>query len=148
MLNQKFIVENVAKVNYSNQLEISSYSGNFEKLKDLTKVLCNITGQNYDSIETIGHSPCNLTEEGYLTVNGLRVKNYNNSSYGDRIMWYNVFQTNTWYKWGFFEFKVFKKGTIHLKFIDDDVWYRLNKAYGELKGFSLPETYKKKKATI
>ncbi len=78
-----------------------------------------------------------------MTEKGYRVKNYINLGYSDRIMWYNDFQTNTWYKWGFFEFKVFKKGTIHLKFIDNDVWYRLNKAYGELKGFSLPETYKK-----
>jgi hypothetical protein len=143
MLNKKFIVENVAKVSYSNKLEIPIYSVNFEKLKDLTKVLCNITGENFDSIETIEYSPCDLTEKGYLTVNGCRVNSNIQTAYNDRIMWLNDFRTNTWYKWGFFEFKVFKKGTIHLKFIDNDVWYRLNKAYGELKGFSLPETYKK-----
>lgn len=143
MLNKKFIVEHVAKVSFSGKLEIPSYSGNFEKLKDLTKVLCNITGENYDSIERIEYSPCHLTDEGYLTEKGYRVKDLNQLNYGDRISWNNDFQTNTWYKWGFFEFKVFKKGTIHLKFIDNDVWYRLNKAYGELKGFSLPESYKK-----
>lgn len=32
---------------------------------------------------------------------------------------------------------------MHVKFKDENDWYFLNKAYGELKGFSLPETYKK-----
>lgn len=143
MLNQKFIIEYVVRVGYSGKLEIESSRGNFEKLKDLTKVICNIIGHDYNSIPDIRFSRCNLTEEGYLTANGYRAFDYRNLRYNDRIMWENDFQTNTWYKWAFFEFKVFKKGTMHLKFQNKDVWYRLNKAYGELKGFSLPQTYKK-----
>ena len=54
-----------------------------------------------------------------------------------------ILEPNTWYEWGFFEIKFFKKGTMHVKFKDLNDWYLLNKAYGELKGFSLPETYKK-----
>lgn len=30
-----------------------------------------------------------------------------------------------------------------MEFKNIEDWYKLNKAYGELKGFSLPETYKK-----
>jgi hypothetical protein len=52
-------------------------------------------------------------------------------------------ETNKWYKWGFFEVKFFKKGTIHVKFLNTDTWYLINQAYGKLKGFSLPEEYKK-----
>ena len=50
---------------------------------------------------------------------------------------------NTWYNYGFFDVKFFKKGTAHFKFKDLNDWYLLNKAYVELKGFSLPETNKK-----
>lgn len=50
---------------------------------------------------------------------------------------------NIWYDWGFFEIKAFKKGTMHFKFKNINDWYLLNKAYGELKGFTLSEAYKK-----
>ena len=33
-------------------------------------------------------------------------------------------------------------GTMHIKFKDLNEWYLLNKAYGELKGFTLSEQYK------
>ena len=54
-----------------------------------------------------------------------------------------ILETNTWYDWAFYEIKIFKKGTLHLKFKDLNDWYVLNQAYGKLKGFSLPEEYKK-----
>ena len=52
--------------------------------------------------------------------------------------------TNRWYSWSFFEIKVFKKGTMHLKFQNKEDWYILNKAYGKLKGFTLPEKFNPK----
>lgn len=33
---------------------------------------------------------------------------------------------------------------MHIKFKDMNTWYLVNKAYGELKGFSLYERYKDK----
>lgn len=49
---------------------------------------------------------------------------------------------NTWYEWGFFEFKVYKKGTGHFKFKDEKVWEMLNRAYARIKGQVLPEKFK------
>lgn len=118
MLNKKFICEGVAELSYGGRLQVKYDSYNGEKLNDLTKVLCNITGTNYSVIGTLNRF--NYTKEK------------NNC----------MLETNTWYCWGFFEIKFFKKGTAHIRFKDIDTWYRLNKAYGELKGFSLPETYK------
>lgn len=34
---------------------------------------------------------------------------------------------------------------MHVKFKDLNDWYLLNQAYGKLKGFTLPEEYKKEK---
>lgn len=45
---------------------------------------------------------------------------------------------NVWYDWGFFEFKVFKKGTGHFKFKDEKVWELLNRTYAKIKGQVLP----------
>jgi len=44
-----------------------------------------------------------------------------------------------WYEWGFFEFKVFKKGSGHFKFKDLKVWETINRQYAEIKGEVLPE---------
>ena len=89
------------------------WSGNKQKLSDLIKVLCNLTGTNFDDLVDI------------------------RAFFND-----NTIETNTWYDWEFFEFKCFKKGTMHLKFKDLNDWYLLNQAYGKLKGFVLPEKMK------
>ena len=117
MLNKKFIVENITESNWGFRIKYNSYNG--EKIDDLTKVLCNITATDYNNI------------------GGIYRFNYDGDSKQISL------EPNTWYEWGFFEVKFFKKGTMHVKFKDIDVWYKLNKAYGELKGFVLPENYNK-----
>lgn len=49
-----------------------------------------------------------------------------------------------WFDWGFFEVKVFKKGTGHFKFKDENVWALFNQQIARIKGFPLPESIKKK----
>jgi hypothetical protein len=120
MLNKKFIINYAFESGrwYKGDDYLTSYGRNMQSLYDLEKVLCSITGVNYDNIK-------NFFDDA---------KGINNQK---RIY------PNTWYDSEFFEWKGFKKGTMHLKFKDINHWYLLNKAYGELKGFSLPEKYKK-----
>jgi hypothetical protein len=49
------------------------------------------------------------------------------------------------YDWGFFEFKLFKKGTGHFKFKDLEDWARLNARIAKIKGLVLPEQIKSQK---
>lgn len=112
MLNKKFIIEGIVGIRYSGGIEIKYNSYGGSKIDDLTKVLCNITAKNYSEIGTLHNSK------------------------------FENLETNKWYNWGFFEVKFFKKGTMHLKFKNENDWYLLNKAYGELKGFTLTENYK------
>ena len=93
-----------------NYMVESNYSQHTEKIEDLIKVLCNITASNYNNIEKLRDFFQN-----------------------------NDVLTNTWYECGFFEFKCFLKGTMHLKFKDEKVWHLLNQSYGKLKGFTLPD---------
>ncbi len=139
MLNEKFISGWISEHNYSRGLGIKDYNSNFEKILDLTKVLCNLTGTNYNSIHSIKYSPCTIKDGGYLTNNGYIVKSYTATGYNDNILNFNQFEPNTWYSWGFFEFKVFKKGTGHFKFKDKKHWELLNRAYAKAKGQILPE---------
>lgn len=116
MLNKKFIVNDIVKLKWSGEgVEANYGTWRNDHIDDLIKVLCNITGKNYNEIGSF-----------YM---------FSSNKKG--------FETNTWYDFGFFECKFYKKGTGHFKFKDLNDWYLLNKAYGELKGFSLPETYKK-----
>lgn len=116
MINQKIIVNAVCSFGFNNTLRVNYDSYSTRYLNDLTKVLCSLTGRNYDDIKDINiHQQDNIPK----------------------------LETNTWYDWGFFEFKVFKKGTGHFKFKNIEDWYILNQAYGKLKGFTLTYNYKK-----
>lgn len=50
-----------------------------------------------------------------------------------------------WYDWGFFEFKLYKKGTAHFQFKDLEDWARLNSRIAKIKGLALPEKLTKKR---
>jgi hypothetical protein len=107
LLNKKFITERVAEVSFSGfQICYSSYS--VERLDDLNKALCYITGTEYNSIP--------------------RLRDVDSKP-----------MPNLWYEWGFFDFKVFKKGTGHFKFKDEKVWEQLNRTYAKIKEQVLPE---------
>lgn len=139
MLNKKFIVDYIAEPSYVRGLRVKGYGSNFEKIEDLIKVICNITGTNHDKMMSIEYANCDKNEEGYLTEKGHRVSSDRNTGYGDKILRYNQFEPNTWYDWEFFEFKLFKKSTMHLKFKDEKIWEKLNRAYAKIKGEVLPE---------
>lgn len=110
LLNKKFIANNIAEIGYGGGLRIRSWYNNVEQIKDLVKALCYLTGTNYSELDDF---------ERLINETGL--------------------ESNTWYEWSFFEFKVFKKGTGHFKFKDLKVWEQLNRRYAEIKGQVLPE---------
>jgi hypothetical protein len=111
LLNKKFIVDYMVEANYSQGYRMR-YSSNYEHIQDLTKALCYVTGIAYDQISTV-------------------------KDIFDRME--RIAQTNTWYSAGFFEYKFFKKGTMHFKFQNEKDWETLNRAYAKAKGQVLPE---------
>jgi|TARA_Y100000310_G_scaffold162046_1_gene161981 predicted rRNA methylase YqxC with S4 and FtsJ domains len=118
MLNKKFIVDWMVEVGWHGDKMDLKYSQHADKITDLNKVLCGLTATNYDDIKDLRFF------------------------FND-----NKIQPSTWYDWGFFKFKCFKKGTMHLKFKDNKDWYALNQAYGKLKGFTLNDKYKQTNET-
>jgi len=126
MLNKKFIVENMLGGSWSKfAIGFDTYSG--RKLNDLTKVLCNLTGRNYS----------NLLEEE-KEIDGVKKTIYHSGDIHNLNTIFDL-QPSVWYDYGFFEIKLFKKGTGHFKFKNIDDWYLINQAYGKLKGFTLRE---------
>lgn len=86
-----------------------------DKLNDLDKALCFLTGENWTNYRGFSYVISNLKPD-----------------YGE------------WFDWGFFEVKLFKKGTGHFKFKDENVWALFNQQIAGIKGFPLPESIKRK----
>ena len=84
-------------------------SRSIDLVNDLLRVLCYLNGKDYDKCDKM-----------YDAVK----KDY---------------QSNTWYNWEFFEIKFFKKGTMHFKFKNKDVWAVFNQNVARIKGFQLPD---------
>lgn len=83
-----------------------------EPVEDLQKALCYLMGKNYAEYQTLWNF---LDQEK---------------------------ETGVWYDWGFFKVKCFKKGTMHLEFLEEKVWGNFNQQIARLKGYPLPEQVK------
>lgn len=92
----------------------STYRGG-ETVNDLAKALCFLTGDNY----------ANIGDFDYM-LSG------------------NDYRFGELYEWGFFQFRAYKKGTVHFTFKSEDVWAKFNQRIAKLNGFPLPESLRKK----
>jgi hypothetical protein len=115
LFNQKFIVPYLAEKDWSGGTVSMRYGGNKSRVEDLVKALCYITGRPYAEVEK-----------------------------PDRPGGFDRMESGVWYDWGFFEFKVFKKGTGHFRFKDLEDWAALNARVARIKGLVLPEKLRRK----
>lgn len=114
MVNRKFIVPWMCEgesYGYVNPTVRITYGGR-NRLDDVNKALCFITGTRFEDIPDL------------FTFNQ------------------NKAQWGQWYDWGFFRIKIFKKGTVHCEFLDEDVWMRFNAEVARIKGWALPKNTK------
>ena len=81
---------------------------------------------NYGDIQDLIKSLCWITGRAYEEVR-------------DPVDGYNHIPAGAWLDWGFFEFRAYKKGTVHLRFKSRDDWAAINKRYARIKGLVLPE---------
>ena len=150
LLNQKFIIPSMVEVGWSSQVSKSSYS-NFEKIEDLLKAICYITGDNYDkmiSLEQFIRYPFKVKTDGsYGNYNSFfdslntacdhkekLIKEGKNATIeNSKVEW------GEWINWTYFRIKCFKKGTIHFEFLDRELWARFNQRVAKIKGFPLYE---------
>lgn len=111
MINRRFITPWMCEgESYGRKYETVNISyGGEKRLDDINKALCFITGKRFEDIPDI------------------------------RRFEYDKAQWGTWYEWGFFRIKFFKKGTVHCEFLDEDVWMRFNAEVARIKGWALPK---------
>ena len=132
ILNKKFIFPNIM-TEYGNV----GYGTNVDIIEDFMRVLCYMNGKNYDKMLSL---KSRVTKDYHILKNGKieRFRNYEDAEKtGYKVL--EPMQPNIWYDWEFFEIKFFKKGTMHFKFKDLDVWARFNQNVARIKGLVLPD---------
>jgi predicted RNA methylase len=99
-VNKKFILPRSVDIMFSDYGYISMHYERRNDLDDIEKALCFLTGQKLEDIRTISEQ----------------------FSHKEIKLW------GKWHDSTFFEFKCFKKGTMHFKFKSEDLWNKFNVA--------------------
>lgn len=146
LVNQKFIKPSLVRVGYGGRIDYG-FGRRSEELEDMVKALCFITGQNYDDHISFYQR---LNSNVYEKDGKFKIAYYSwedEKFQQDNPEWKKLKHPTwgEWFDWGFFEVKVFKKGTGHFKFKDEKVWALFNQQIARIKGFPLPESIKRKK---
>lgn len=119
MVNRKFIVpyicagyesygDNRAKCYVS--ISYSSHAA--QRMEDVCKALCNLTGRDYNQITNLQTLCPDFSRNATL-------------------------EWGEWFVWGFFRCKGFKKGTMHFEFLDEDVWQKFNTEVAKTRGWKI-----------
>ena len=112
MVNRKFIVPCMTSYDpkWPKDYLYLGYGGMANRMEDVCKALCFITGKNYDCVGSLDY---------FVRDN--------------KLVWGKTFE------WGFFRCKGFKKGTMHFEFKDEEVWMKFNREVAKQRGWVLPK---------
>lgn len=154
ILNEKFIFPSIVSIGYSRGYSVSYGNRNVDIVNDLLRVLCYLNGKDYDKCMKLSERMIGsyyITQDDKFVLDDYNkrfIKTFRTSSDAQKYIdtkglenciIYPPMQSNTWYDWEFFEIKFFKKGTMHFKFKDRDVWAVFNQNVARIKGFQLPD---------
>ena len=120
-INKRFIVPCICDSQWSRDRVSLSWSTNKQNIADIIKVLCFLTGQNYDD---------QVSLDDFVRGNGM--------------LWGSWYEMGNQKTKGFFRIRGYKKGTMHFEFLDEDVWNKFNYEVAKIKGWQLPKERKKK----
>lgn len=120
MVNRKFIVSWITEYDtrWPSPFVKLKLNGNRDRLEDICKALCFLTGVDYNNMESLS----SFVGENQLAWGG-------------------------WFDWGFFRCRAYKKGTMHFEFKDEKVWMLFNQEVAKQRGWCLPKKTKSQKRT-
>jgi hypothetical protein len=159
LLTEKFIIPHMAaadKWNRGNRID-NAYGHYFELVEDMAKAICFITGDNYDNFPSLSETirskyKCYVNGkfvEAYYDHSQARVDSLRKECYKEGKQFEVEISEPVYgelFDWGFFTVRAFKKGTMHFKFKDKEVWGKFNQRVAKIKGYPLFEATNKQKA--
>lgn len=158
LINEKFILPGMCatdKWHTGNKVQ-TNWGSYFDLIEDMMKALCYITGENYDNFVNLrdqiyyrykiysnGKHLCSTNRlDGYYdSVEAKKKALYEEGKSCEVVDMEPVY--GEWFDWGYFEVKAFKKGTMHFKFKNPDLWGKFNQRIAKIKGYPLFESVKK-----
>ena len=114
LLNRKFILPHVVQMGWSSHLR-TNYYGWADPVEDLQTALCHFTATDPKTVISFS-----------------------------RFLDQNEVKAGEFHSWGFFDFRAFKKGTVHFTFQDEKLWMMFNQRIAKILGYPLPESMKPK----
>lgn len=138
LVNQKFIINHICGSAYSTGKIGFDFYRSGELLEDLLKALCYMTGKRYEDAITLTDR---VRGYEFNTVTGKIVKT---ERWEPKIEDPNVItvpapEFGELFDWEFFQVRGYKKGTMHFKFKDENVWFKFNQHIARIKGYPLFE---------
>ena len=131
-VNKKVILPYFISYGYGSHYSADSYR--WDEYRDIDKVMCFLTGLDYDSLD-------HLSEKGVAKkqAHGWGFQAYRDADEFDDWEHLSLRQAialvkigdNSLHESEFFKFRCYKKGTLHIIFKSDDLWARFNLAVNE-----------------
>ena len=122
-VGKKFILDSSGiNMSYGGYPEMNYYFYNKHILDDFIKSICFLTGANYDNMLTFKETFEGPRKEYTKTLNLPKKQEW-----------------GKWFDFNMFDVKIYKKGTMHVKFKDEKTREMFNIAVAKIKGWRLPE---------
>jgi hypothetical protein len=158
LVNQKFILDGLTEIGWHGEMSARHSSYQLELIEDLLKALCYVTGRNFDTCISL-YERCRhqfmVEKDGQILLDqSITHRAYPTYFRDQKAMdayiadhpGYKPTAAPTWglwFDWEFFEVRGYKKGTMHFKFKDMEVWGKFNQEIARIKGYPLFEPKKK-----
>lgn len=166
LVGKKFIFPYMIGIGWHGEIDVNYRSEH--EMDDINKILCYLTGKDFNGMLSF-YQRIKTIKNCYLALDGKKVtdvqvkeitgqgssytynhpfdfesveaaKEFHQTYFSHKeATIYERPEWGQWTDWDFFEFRCYKKGTIHFKFKDLDVWALFNRKVAEIKGFPLPE---------
>lgn len=132
--------DSVTKHYHENRFSLEGWKTNCEYRVNKKFIIPSIVKVDFrGDLERVYHSHYSHMEDITKALCYLAGKSYT------EITPWNTFcqglKPNTWYEWGFFRIKGYRKGTVHVEFLDEGIWDLFNNVACKAKGFQLAQSY-------
>lgn len=128
-VNKKVILPYFVETSWGSTYYVSY--DRFDEYRDIDKVMCYLTGTPYEQLNTLTEEALERKRQNpYRFEDTLTPKDYKYLSLPKAIGMVKVGDSSL-HESAFFQFRCYKKGTLHIIFKDDDLWAKFNLTVNE-----------------
>lgn len=129
-VNKKVILPSFVSVDWSSRFRADW--NRYNEYRDIDKVMCFVSGLPYESLNSLSEQGREKLNQmgGYKFDREATADDYENMSLEKAVSFVRVGDSSL-HESAFFQFRCYKKGTLHIIFKSEDLWARFNLAVNE-----------------